>query len=184
MAPSHAVLIDAARAALKHASEGAPASDGPRVLARGDSAPAIALLVTRARPGGDVVLPLREGRSFVGRGVAGKAPYVGMTEPAIVEQAQWFIWAGPGRASVVDAASTNLSVLCPADAEWPPPDEAAGLARWARVPGAVELPHLNTLLPKDGGRAEIDAAMERRATPLREGDALRSAYATFVFAWV
>jgi hypothetical protein len=85
-----------------------------RVLARRDDAETVALLVTLGRNEGDLVLPLREGRNFVGRGLAASAPYADMPRPrAVVEQAQWFIQCSAGIASVIDAASTNLSVLCP-----------------------------------------------------------------------
>lgn len=122
------------------------------------------------------MLPLREGRNFVGRGTVGHEPYLRMGNARVVEQSQWFVTCSPGRARVTDAASTNPSVLCPAVREWPSPGEGYGFDGWAQLPGALELAHPNTW-PE-----EIDAAV-RHATPLREGDVLRSVYAAFVFAW-
>lgn len=157
---------------------------GPiRVLARRDGAPAIAFLLTIGCSGGDVVLPLREGRNFVGRGIAGSEPYGVLLRPQIVEQAQWFILCAPNDARVVDAGSTNLSVLCPRAQAQAVAAHAFGWAEMEKLPGAVVLPHLNTFLrPGAQGDAE-DAAIAHHATALHEGDRLRSAYATFVFAW-
>src|SRR5271155_4830824 len=121
--PLIADLIEAAQAALR--------SGGPGVLERRDGAPAIALLVTWGRDA-DLVLPLREGRNFVGRGTVGHEPYLRMGEPSVVEQAQWFVTCSPGRASVTDAASTNLSVLCPAVREWPSPGDRFGFDGWSQ----------------------------------------------------
>jgi hypothetical protein len=170
--------IDLARAALR-GGDGAAL----RVLARRDGAPPVALLATLGRSGGDVVLPLREGRNFVGRGFAGSEPYADLPRH-LVEQAQWFIdCSSPAAARVVDAASTNLSVWCRAGVVPGTRHDGFGFDGFAELPGARFIPHANELRAGPVGRAELDEIIVRHGLLLHEGDVLRSAYATFAFAW-
>jgi hypothetical protein len=98
-------MIALARAALR----GEPTS--LTMLARSDGAPTIAFLVTVGRAAGDLLLPLREGRNFIGRGVANERPFGAMPAPYPVEQCQWFITCSDRQAHISDASSTNLSTL-------------------------------------------------------------------------
>jgi hypothetical protein len=120
------------------------------------------------RKDGELVLPLRAGHNFVGRGFPSDAPYQRLPTSPVVEQVQWFIACEAGEALVVDAGSTNLSVLVPG--------AAASLAE--------ELPHWNALVPRPEGSGAVAFALREHGRPLREGDVLRSVYASFVFGWV
>jgi hypothetical protein len=158
--------LDAARAALR----GEP---GPRVLSRTDHAPPVAFLVTLARTDGDLIVPLRAGGNFVGRGHGGNRPYGTWPDPIAVEGAQWCIECGSGGAEVWDAASTNLSVVLPSTlaAEVNLGVGFHGFERLFELPGALPLPHPNV-------------ASDRHRYPLAEGDVLRGCYAAFAFGWL
>jgi hypothetical protein len=144
------------------ASEIARVIERARTWLRGD---AVASLATVGWSGGELVVPLRTGRNFVGRAR-------GSTGPAAMEQAQWFITCADGVAEVEDAASTNLSVLVPRSVV--PAVELGehlrGFSALFEAAGVVALPHANV----------VGATHRHR---LDTGDVLRSCYAAFVFAW-
>lgn len=137
-------------------------------VATADAQPPIAFLTTFARAGGDVAIVLAAGRNVVARSTS---RYGRWPEPAVIESAQWLIECDGGEARVRDAASTNLSVLISGGALPARSLAGFGLHDLEREPGAIAIPHAND---PDG----------ERWLRLAEGDALRSCYATFVFAWL
>ncbi len=112
---------------------------------------AVAFLATvERRP---LVIPLLEGRNFVGR-QRSLTHHRGWKMPYPVEAAQWFVVCESGKAWIQDAASTNGSFLRSTR-----PDGQS-----ATVP--IELHH--------------EMAPPRR---LQEGDELLTCYAVLVFGW-
>jgi hypothetical protein len=160
-----------ARAALR-----GDAPPGVRVLKRVDGAPPAALLATVAWPGGSacpdelLVVPLRMGRSVVGRGEA-TGEHEGWPWPPPVEGSQWLFVCKPGEGSVADAWSTNGSVVIPAGTSIGQDETPMSLLDApGRVAGATALPH-----PSQTN--QVPAFQQ-----LREGDMLVTAYAAFVVA--
>lgn len=97
-------------APLEHARLALAGAASALVVLPGEGTP-IAFLVTVGRRPVDLVVPLRAGENFIGRGRRARWP-----EPRAVEQSQWMIACHPGRAEIWDAASTNLSELIRAGA--------------------------------------------------------------------
>lgn len=160
--------LDRVRSALR----GESCSPGLRVLARHDALAPSAFLVTLRRQGGDLILPLRGGLNFVGRGSEEGRPFGVLPRPYPLEQSQWFVLCRTGEALVSDAWSTNLSYLVPAGLDLgDAPDQPFGFSEVEGLVGAIRLPHRNEPCPQ-------------HEYPLREGDRLRSCYAWFLFGWL
>lgn len=143
-----------------------------RVLTREDGAPPVAFLVT-LNPVADLILPLRRGRNFVGRGSDRSRPYRPTAEGTFLEQCQWFVDCQVDQATVWDAASTNLSVLLPKIVV-STLDLSTGMQGFLdlfKTPGAIPLPHAN-----------VRGADHQHA--IHEGDVLRGVYASFAFGWI
>ena len=143
------------------------------VMNRQDCAVPVALLVTFNRKQGDLILPLREGCNVIGRGTAGASSYGLWPLPYAVEQGQWFIECRARAAEVWDAASTNLSVLIPAEivSRLDLGDGTSGFKPLFDATGVICLPHPN-------------APNEKYRYSLHEGDVLRGYYASFIFGWL
>ena len=158
---------------------GSENTDQLNVLTREDGVEPVAFLVTVGRSEGDVVVPLGEGKNFIGRGV-GSRPFGLWPNPYAVEQAQWFIDCRASipaptaaRALVSDASSTNQGFLVPNEVvptiEFT--DGRCDFEELLKTDGAFPMPHPNE-------------TADQHSFELRDGDVLCSFYASFVFSWL
>lgn len=170
MAASHTTMMELARRVLRGERRDLPILGHPR------DAEVAAFLVTLGRDPGDLVVPLVEGRTLVGRDACGHQGQ--WPRPPAVEQAQWAIECLRGAARVTDTASTNLSVLLPGE-KLPEGLDHGGMGHLGldRVEGACVLLHPNK-------RIGDHVVVERSWYELAEGSILRTIYATFVFGWL
>lgn len=138
-------------------------------LVRLDGRHVVAYLTTASAP--RVVIPLCAGIDFVGRSPA-HSRHAGWTSPYPVEGAQWFTRCETGSAWVVDAASTNQSVIVRAGTPGALTLRSAIERAAADEVGFESIPH-RPPAPLDDAKWHAVA----------DGDVLVTAYAALRFTW-
>lgn len=165
---AHALL---ARAGGDDDLDGPP----PAVLAAvsgASAAPPVAFLATfTCGEGNEVVFPVRPGVTRVGFAPTGDFPRPAPGGSRPIESSQWRVVHEAGRTRVVDARSTNQSVVLPASL--PPFGGDPRVAGWTSTPPALLLAPPPGAVHLDHGGAVV--------YELADGDVLVTVYAAFVF---